>query len=223
MGRDLDKHINVAKKDYEQKELERLGLTPEDEQHEQIIKFFCMVYDEAENGTLIPAEDKGKYFLKYFCDSIQPLLLFGFKNGATYLDVAAGVGFPSIPTAIFRPDLEMTLVEEDDAKRAFLTEVVEELGLEKVTVVASLSEVDKKFENCVQRDCGTLQNFTRKAKDFSQPDGRLYTFRTENFEQELSEITMDKEGEGVCVSEIAEYDLANQIYGMNLVAFELFA
>lgn len=222
MGRDLEKYVDIVKRDYQQKELERLGLTPEEDQHEQIIKFFCLVYDEIDNNEIFPASDKGKVFLKYFCDSIQPLLLFGFKNGATYLDVAAGYGFPSIPTAIFRPDLTMTLVEADDAKRAFLEEVVEVLGLEKVTVLASLDKVTDKFENSVQRDCGTLQNFTRQAKDHMQPDGRLYTFRTERFEEELSDITMNKETEGVCVSEIAEYDLANQIYGLNLVAFEIF-
>ncbi len=222
MGRDLEKYVDIVKRDFQQKELERLGLTPEEDQHEQIIKFFCLVYDEIGISEILPASDKGKIFLKYFCDSIQPLLLFGFKNGATYLDVAAGVGFPSIPTAIFRPDLKMTLVEADDAKRKFLKEVVKVLELTKVTVVKTLDEVNGTFENSVQRDCGTLQAFTRKAKQYTQPDGRLYTFRTERFEEELSDITMNKETEGVCVSEIAEYDLANQIYGMNLVAFEIF-
>lgn len=223
MSRDLAKHDGIAKKDYQQKELERLGLTPEEEQYDQIVKFFCLIYDEVEKNGILPVKDKGQYFLKYFCDSIQPLLLFGFKNGARYLDVAAGVGFPSIPTAIFRPDLQMTLVEEDSAKRAFLEEMVAELGLTNVTVVASLDDVKGKFENSIQRDCGTLMDFTRKARGFMEPDGRLYTFRTPHFEEELSEITMNKEAEGVCVSEIAEYDLANQIYGLNLVAFEIYS
>lgn len=223
MGRDLAKHDSVAKKDYQQKELERLGLTPEDEQYEQIVSFFCLIYDEVEKNGILPAKDKGEYFLKYFCDSIQPLLLFGFKNGARYLDIAAGVGFPSIPTAIFRPDLLMTLVEEDNSKRAFLEETVALLKLKNVTIVSSLDLVKTKFENCVQRDCGTLMNFTRKARKFMDSDGRLYTFRTPAFEEELSEITMNKDAEGVCVSEIAEYDLANQIYGLNLVAFEIYS
>ncbi len=223
MARNLAKYDSIAKKDYQQKELERLGLTPEEEQYDQIVKFFCLIYDEVEKNGILPVKDKGEYFLKYFCDSIQPLLLFGFKNGARYLDVAAGVGFPSIPTAIFRPDLLMTLVEEDAAKRAFLNETVEELGLINVTIVSSLDEVKTKFENSIQRDCGTLMDFTRKARGFMDPDGRLYTFRTPAFEEELSEITMNKEAEGVCVSEIAEYDLANQIYGLNLVAFEIYS
>ncbi len=223
MSRDLLKYDGIAKKDYQQKELERLGLTPEEHQYDQIVMFFCMIYDEVAKNDVLPVKDKGQYFLKYFCDSIQPLLLFGFKNGARYLDVAAGVGFPSIPTAIFRPDLLMTLVEENPAKRAFLEEMVKELKLLNVTVVDSLDNVDGKFENSIQRDCGTLMNFTRKARGFMEPDGRLYTFRTPHFEEELSEITMNKEAEGVCVSEIAEYDLANQIYGLNLVAFEIYS
>ena len=221
MARDYDSVMDIAKKDYQQKELERLGLTPDEEQHEQLVKFFTIIYDEMKNDTIVPNSMKNKVFLEYFCDSIQLLLLLGFKHNATYLDVSAGIGFPSIPTAIFRPDIKMILVEEDEDKRAFLQEVVEYLELKNVKIKASLSEVNGKFDNAVQRGANTLQDFTRKAKDFVDVNGRLYTFRTENFEQELSEITMDKENEGVQVNEIAEYDIANQIYGKNLVAFEL--
>ena len=74
----------------------------------------------------------------------------------------------------------------------------------------------------MQRGADKLWDFTRVAKNYVDKNGRMYTYRTENFEEELSEITVNKEAEGVCVNEIAEYDLANRIYGLNLVAFELY-
>ncbi len=222
MNRDLEKYVDTAKRDFQQKELERLGLTPEVEQHEQIVNFFCLLYDEVDKSEVLPPKEKGSFFIKYFCDSIQPLLLFGFKVDATVLSINANIGFPALPTAIFRPDLKMTLVEEDTAKFNFLVECVETLELTSVSVYNSLEEAGKNFDYVIERNPKTLQDFTRVGKEYTSPEGRLYTFRTENFEEELSDITMNKESEGVCVSEIAEYDLANQIYGLNLVAFELY-
>ncbi len=39
--------------------------------------------------------------------------------------------------------------------------------------------------------------------------------------QSLESITTNKDKEGVRISEIAEYDLGNQILGLNLVSLEL--
>lgn len=212
-----------AKKFYQQKELEKLGLTPEDDQHEQIVKFLTLLHEETVVNGLLTMDDLDKLFIQYFIDSIQPLLLFGFKNEASVLTLASGVGFPAIPIAIFRPDLQVTMAEDDSEKRDFLKSCVEIVGVENVSVVdGDTTSIAEKFDYVVQRDVENLQSFTRVGKNVVTPEGRLYTYRTEAFEEELGNITMNKEDEGVCVSEIAEYDLANQVFGLNLVAFELF-
>ena len=48
----------------------------------------------------------------------------------------------------------------------------------------------------------------------------MYTFKTKNFVTELDSITSNKEKDGVRIAEIAEYDLGNQIMGLNLVSLE---
>jgi 16S rRNA (guanine527-N7)-methyltransferase len=50
-------------------------------------------------------------------------------NIATLLDFGSGAGFPGIPIAICRPDLEITLAESQNKKAAFLAEVVRTLNL----------------------------------------------------------------------------------------------
>jgi hypothetical protein len=49
----------------------------------------------------------------------------------------------------------------------------------------------------------------------------MYTFKTKQFTNELDFITNNKDKDGVKISEIAEYDLGNQISGLNLVSLEL--
>ena len=60
---------------------------------------------------------------------------------ATLLDVGSGAGLPGIPLAILRPDLKVTLLEPLLRRANFLTEAVDELGLqETVTVVRGRAE-----------------------------------------------------------------------------------
>ncbi|WP_327027341.1 16S rRNA (guanine(527)-N(7))-methyltransferase RsmG [Micromonospora sp. NBC_01739] len=51
-------------------------------------------------------------------------------NGATVIDVGSGAGLPGLVLAIARPDLRVTLLEPLARRTAFLTEAVEELGLD---------------------------------------------------------------------------------------------
>lgn len=49
---------------------------------------------------------------------------------STVVDVGSGAGLPGIPLAIARPDLRVTLLEPMARRVAWLTEVVEELGID---------------------------------------------------------------------------------------------
>ncbi|WP_432705160.1 16S rRNA (guanine(527)-N(7))-methyltransferase RsmG [Actinoplanes regularis] len=63
-----------------------------------------------------------------------------FPIGASVVDVGSGAGLPGIVLAVARPDLDITLVEPLARRTAFLTEAVDELGLDNVTVVRGRAE-----------------------------------------------------------------------------------
>ena len=123
MNNSLKSFLDRAKSCYELKELERLGLTPDMSQRELILTFTCLIFKWNKDSLLIPKADENILFLRHFCDSLQPLLLFGFKKNATILDIGSGGGFPSIPIRIFRPDLKFVLVESNKKKSTFFNEV----------------------------------------------------------------------------------------------------
>src|SRR5258708_20025390 len=65
------------------------------------------------------------------------LVLLDHLGGAHNLvDVGSGAGLPGLPIKIARPDLDVTLIEADQAKAAFLVHACAALGLEQVEVVA---------------------------------------------------------------------------------------
>ncbi|WP_236553733.1 16S rRNA (guanine(527)-N(7))-methyltransferase RsmG [Nocardioides sp. AX2bis] len=61
-------------------------------------------------------------------------------DGARVCDVGTGAGLPGLVLAIGRPDLTVTLVEPLLRRTTFLSEVVEDLGLENVTVLRARAE-----------------------------------------------------------------------------------
>ncbi|MCN9242058.1 16S rRNA (guanine(527)-N(7))-methyltransferase RsmG [Streptomyces sp. RY43-2] len=61
-------------------------------------------------------------------------------EGVTVCDVGSGAGLPGIPLALVREDLKITLLEPLLRRTNFLTEVVEMLGLDHVTVVRGRAE-----------------------------------------------------------------------------------
>ncbi|MFD5569553.1 16S rRNA (guanine(527)-N(7))-methyltransferase RsmG [Streptomyces cadmiisoli] len=61
-------------------------------------------------------------------------------ESVTVCDVGSGAGLPGIPLALVRDDLKITLLEPLRRRTNFLTEVVELLGLDHVTVVRGRAE-----------------------------------------------------------------------------------
>lgn len=61
-------------------------------------------------------------------------------QGATVADVGSGAGLPGVPLAIARPDLDITLIEPLLKRSVYLSEVVDLLGLDNVTVIRGRAE-----------------------------------------------------------------------------------
>ena len=63
-------------------------------------------------------------------------------HGARVVDIGSGAGFPGLPLAIARDDLDVSLVEPRSKRCAFLRHVARTLGLENVRVLeARIEEV----------------------------------------------------------------------------------
>ncbi|MGA8115115.1 MAG: 16S rRNA (guanine(527)-N(7))-methyltransferase RsmG [Actinocatenispora sp.] len=61
-------------------------------------------------------------------------------SGAVVADVGSGAGLPGIVLGVARPDLSVILVESLERRATFLSEVVDELKLDRVTVLRGRAE-----------------------------------------------------------------------------------
>jgi 16S rRNA (guanine527-N7)-methyltransferase len=65
--------------------------------------------------------------LRHYIDSLT--LLPHIPQGARLIDVGCGAGFPSLPLAIVRPDLQITALDSTDKKVRYVNRAAELLGL----------------------------------------------------------------------------------------------
>lgn len=78
---------------------------------------------------------------RHYMDSLTPLLVKGLlPDHATLIDVGSGAGFPGLPLAIARPDLQVTLLDSLAKRIRFLDAVVKELGLTNVKTLHARAE-----------------------------------------------------------------------------------
>lgn len=90
-----------------------------------------------ERGLLGPREVPrlwGRHVLN--CAVVADLIAPGMRVA----DVGSGAGLPGLTFAIARPDLELILIEPLERRVTWLEEVIEDLGLENVTVLRSRAE-----------------------------------------------------------------------------------
>jgi len=70
---------------------------------------------------------------------------------ATLLDFGSGAGFPGIPIALCRPEVQVTLAESQAKKAAFLREAVRVLGLSAEVYGGRVEAMTAKFDAVAMR------------------------------------------------------------------------
>jgi 16S rRNA (guanine527-N7)-methyltransferase len=103
------------------------------------------------------------------------------------VDVGSGGGLPGLPLKIARPDLELTLIEADQDKAAFLVHACAQLGLEGVEVVARRAEdagrdprLREQFDVAVARALAPLPVLAELCLGLVRVGGRLLAQKTES-------------------------------------------
>lgn len=120
------------------KAIESIGIVVSDEMKQQFLLYKNLIQEVNKVLNLTGIDDDEGIYLKHFYDSllISPMI----KTNATVCDIGSGAGFPGIVLAIARPDIHMTCVEPTTKRTTFLTRVVEECGLNNVTVLNERAE-----------------------------------------------------------------------------------
>ncbi len=114
-------------------EVERLGISVEDQQMELLEKFYQLLIETNKTMNLTRIVDKKEVYLKHFYDSLTIVKIFDLNKSNTLLDIGSGAGFPGIVLKIFFPHLKITLIDALQKRINYLNKVIEALSLENIS------------------------------------------------------------------------------------------
>jgi 16S rRNA (guanine527-N7)-methyltransferase len=121
--------------------------------------------------------------------------------GDVTADVGSGAGLPGLVLALARPDVPVTLVEPLLRRTTFLTEVVDELGLDNVEVLRGRAEDlsgHRTFAVITARAVAPLERLARWTLPLCAPGGVLLAMKGSSAADELEAATpaLDRMGAG---------------------------
>lgn len=173
---------------------QRSGIRLATKQKEQF-KIYCeflLEYNEKVNLTALT--QKQEIIDMHFIDSLAGMNLSEVFPGAVCADIGTGAGFPGVPLAIARPDIQVALVDSLKKRLVFLDELKEKLGLKNVYTVHGRSEdlahtpaMRERFDCVFSRAVARLNVLSEYTLPFVKKGGYMLAWKGPAFTQEVEE------------------------------------
>ena len=146
-------------------------------QSEQFAAYLALLQKWNAKTNLTAIRDEQGILSRHFLESI--LCASALPAGIqTLLDFGSGAGFPGIPIALMRPEIEVTLAESQNKKAAFLREAVRTLGLSTKVHSARAEELKQKFDCVTLRAVDNMPAAIPAAIQLIAPNGWLAVLTT---------------------------------------------
>ncbi|MFI5202194.1 MAG: 16S rRNA (guanine(527)-N(7))-methyltransferase RsmG [Candidatus Kapaibacterium sp.] len=122
--------------------------------------------------------------------SDHPISGYDFRNKRA-LDIGTGGGLPGIPLKIAIPSLDVTLVDSTQKKIAAVNEMVIELGLTGIRVIAARAEdlanspeYAREYDVIVSRAVAPLEDLVKWSRGLLKPGGVLFSLKGGDLSEE---------------------------------------
>lgn len=148
--------------------------------------FAQMLADEGELRGLVGPRELPRLWTRHIVNSAAVVPFLPARG--TVADVGSGAGFPGIVAALMRPDLEFTLIETMERRVEWLELVVDELGLDNVTVLrARAEEVTDRYDAVTARAVANLSKLVRLTSRLLRQGGCLLALKGEKAQAEVED------------------------------------
>jgi 16S rRNA (guanine527-N7)-methyltransferase len=126
--------------------------------------------------------------------TLDSLAVVPYLSGSRLLDAGSGAGFPGIPIAVARPDIEVQLLDSNHKKHAFLKQALIELGLKNASAVCERVESwrpAKPFDFIVSRALGGIAEVVALTEHLLAPGGVIAAMKGVHPFEEIERIPPD--------------------------------
>jgi len=141
--------------------------------------------------SLTAIRDTEKAVSAHLLDS---LAVVPHVTGKRLLDAGSGAGFPGIPIALARPEVDVHLLDSNHKKHAFLTQVIAELGLKNARAVCERVESWRpgvQFDCIISRALAEIGEVIALVKHLLAPGGVVAAMKGVHPFEEIGRIPPD--------------------------------
>lgn len=163
-------------------------------QFEQFEFFYRAVISWNEKINLTALTNAEDFAVKHVIDSLTVWDENKFAGVGKVIDVGTGAGFPGIPLKIFKPEIEIVLLDSLDKRVKFLKSVVAELNLSGVECIHGRAEdlahdknFRERFDLVTARAVARLSVIAEYCLPFAKVGGTFAAMKGKNFREEIAE------------------------------------
>lgn len=109
-----------------------LNVKADDSMLEKFHKYYLKLVEVNEYMNLTAITEESEVYNKHFYDSLTILKALGDLKDIKLCDVGSGAGFPSVPLAIVRNDIDVTIIDALNKRINFLNDLSSYLDLNNV-------------------------------------------------------------------------------------------
>lgn len=174
--------------------LKEIGVTLTEKQVDQFMKYYEMLVEKNKVMNLTSITEFDEVIEKHFVDSLQIAQYVDLTQEVSIIDIGTGAGFPGIPLKIAFPEIKVTLLDSLNKRINFLNEVIDELGLEKITALHGRAEdygkngaYREQFDYCVSRAVANMSSLSEYCLPFVKVGGSFIPYKSGNIDEELEQ------------------------------------
>lgn len=193
---------------------DELGLTLSEKQEEQFMQLLTLLKDGNQKFNLTALKTDHDIVIKHFLDSLTCLRGGHLDGDLRVLDLGTGGGFPALPLAVMRPDLQITPLDSTRKKIEFVRATAETLGLSQVTplvgraeTIGRQAEYRGQFDRVVARAVAALPILAELALPLLKVGGLLVAQKGPITPEELRAGRRAADEVGGLIGELDEFQL----------------
>ncbi len=165
-----------------------------EEQAAQLYDLTVRMLEVNQTMNLTAITDEKAIILRHYADSLT--ISRYIPENTRVIDVGCGAGFPTLPLAIFRPDLQITALDGTAKRIRYVEETAKMLSLPNVTAIAGRaeeyaqnSEYRERFDIATARAVAALPMLSELCLGFVRVGGAMIAMKAQ---QAADEVEMAK-------------------------------